>query len=136
MVTEHNLISKYLGIPFKHRGRTLGGLDCYGLIILVHRELGIELFDMEGYEQNWSRTGADHFIENYHLQWEPVDKPRLFDVVLLKDCKGVINHAGIVLSKGRFMHSLTNVGVVINRLNDRQWIKRIHRFYRYKHGNN
>ncbi len=136
MVTEQDMISKYLGVPFKHQGRSLEGLDCYGLLILVYRDLGIDLFDLERYEQDWSQNGADHFIDNYHLQWEPVDKSRSFDVVLFKDCKGLVNHAGIVLSKGRFIHSCFNAGTVINRLSDRQWNRQIHGFYRYKYDHN
>ena len=32
-----------LGIPFTNRGRTLDGLDCYGLVMEVYKKFGITL---------------------------------------------------------------------------------------------
>lgn len=132
MITEQDILSKYLGVPFKHEGRSLDGLDCYGLLVMVYRDMGIELVDMEHYDSDWSRRGSNFFIENYHLQWEQVITPRLFDVVLFKDCKGLANHLGIVLTRYRFIHSLIHAGTAVNNLNDRNWMPRVQGFYRYK----
>ena len=38
---------RYLGVPFRHRGRSIAGLDCAGLIIIVYRKLGLMPNDFE-----------------------------------------------------------------------------------------
>ncbi len=114
-MTEKQLIDKYLGIPYKHMGRDLDGLDCWGLSILAYRDDGIELFDLDNYEKNWALHGKNHFIENYYKKWQQKKFPLFFDVLLFNNSKGVTNHAGIYLSKGRFIHG-SRAGVVITRL--------------------
>lgn len=47
---EKLIVDKYLGIHYKHRGRTLDGLDCWGFLKLVYADLGFRLFDIENLE--------------------------------------------------------------------------------------
>ena len=129
---EKEIVDKFLGIPFRHHGRSPAGLDCYGLIIAVYKELGYEVWDIEEeYDRNWSFKGRNHFIENYHKEWVKVDEPAVFDVVLFSNRRGVANHGGVVLSRGRFMHAC-RAGVVISRLGDINYWRRIEGFYRLK----
>lgn len=131
-VSEKAIISKYLGVPYKHRGRDLKGLDCYGLIICIYKDLGFKLWDIEEeYDENWSWKGKNHFIENYHQQWRRIEVPDVFDVVLFSNSKGIANHGGVVLSEGRFIHTCKQ-GTIISRLSDPGWRKRIEGFYRLK----
>jgi len=120
MKTIRECLDRYLGIPYVHLGRTMQGLDCYGLIILVYRDLGFNLMDLDDYEKNWSLKGNDLFIENYQKQWERVEKPQLFDVVLFRGVKGVTNHAGIYLDIDRFLHCM-EAGVVVGKFGDDVW---------------
>ena len=132
MITEKEIIKRYLGIPYKHRGRTLDGLDCWGLIKSIYKDFGYDLWDIEeDYDENWAWEGRDHFIENYHKQWDKVEKPELFDVVLFKNSKDIANHGGVVLSNDKFIHCC-KAGTVINRLSDSHWQKRLQGFYRLK----
>ena len=34
-----NLINRFLSVPYVERGRSMSGLDCWGLVVLVKREL-------------------------------------------------------------------------------------------------
>ena len=36
-----NLIDKYLPVPYLKEGRTLAGLDCWGLVLAIRAELGL-----------------------------------------------------------------------------------------------
>jgi len=46
---------KYIGLPFKHHGRDVDGIDCWGLPMLYYKEvLGVELQDW-WYESDWSK---------------------------------------------------------------------------------
>jgi len=131
MITEDYIRNKYLGTPFKHHGRFVDGLDCYGLIIRVYEDLGFKLFDIDDeYDTDWAWKGRNLFIENYHKEWEKVEKPGLFDVVLFcVNNKGVANHGGIVLKEGFFLHSC-KAGTVVAQLSD--WSKYLEGFYHYK----
>lgn len=132
MINEAKIINKYLGIPFQHKGRTLSGLDCYGLVIKIYEDLGYEIFDLENYEERWFEGKSNYFVENYHKQWAMVSYPKLFDVVLFKH-NSAVNHCGIVLSGGKFLHSSRKTkGVIVSRILSRGWSDVIEGFYRLK----
>lgn len=42
----------WIGVPFKHQGRTREGIDCAGLGINVGLELGEDFPDINGYERS------------------------------------------------------------------------------------
>ena len=129
---QAEIIHKYLGIPYQHHGRGLSGLDCYGLILEIFKDQGVELWDIHNeYDQEWSWKGKDLFIENYAREWERVTDFRFMDVVCFKNGKDVVNHAGVYLRMGKFIHAV-KAGVVVSRLTDRQWQERYVGCYRYK----
>jgi cell wall-associated NlpC family hydrolase len=39
----------YLGVPWRHQGRTRAGLDCAGLIVMVARDLALSDYDSTAY---------------------------------------------------------------------------------------
>lgn len=129
-MTEQELCKKYVGISYEHCGRTLKGLDCWGLIILAYRDVGIEVVDLEKYDYDWARQGENHFVKNYYENWQKVEAPRFMDLVMFSNSLGIPYHAGIHLGYGRFLQCACKVGVVITELNDR-WRGRMHGVYRY-----
>ena len=64
-MTDKEITEKYLGIPYRHRGRSLKGLDCWGLVVLVYKDFGIDILDLKSYRENWALQGKNYFIENY-----------------------------------------------------------------------
>ncbi len=132
-MSEIFAVMKYVGIPYKHLGRDENGLDCWGLILLAFKELrGITLWDIgEEYPEDWSWKGKDLFMENYQRQWEKVDRPALYDVVLLNNGKGIANHAGIMINNRNFIHCI-KAGVVLARVTDKQWKPRVAGYFRFK----
>jgi cell wall-associated NlpC family hydrolase len=127
---ERILREKYLGIPYKHRGRDIKGLDCWGFPILAYRDEGIELIDLENYEQDWSYKGKNLFLDNYYKNWEEQRIPKFFDLILFKNGENVAFHAGIYLNHNDFMHCC-KAGIVISKTTDPKWKDRICGFYRY-----
>lgn len=130
---ERFIIAKYLGAPYRHRGRRLEGLDCWGFIKLVYADLDVRLFDIEDleYGKAWFLGRRDYLKDNLDLDWEKVENPMILDGVLFVNRKGIANHAGIVLSEGRFIHA-SRQGVIVSSLDDRAWQARIEGFYRLK----
>jgi len=125
---------KLLTIPYNHRGRSYDGCDCYGLILIFYRDfLGMELLDIyQDYDEDWAFKGnKNYFIENYHKQFEKVDKSQLYNIILFQNRKGVANHGGVVLQNGKFIHCSKD-GVNISRYNDENFKRRFNGFYGYK----
>ena len=129
-MNEEQLIKKYLGVSYKSGGRSLRGLDCWGLIVMVFKDFGVEVLDMESpAPEQWSFKNEDREIMDYWKKWVPVSKPQFLDVLLLNTLGGSINHAGICLSGGRFIHC-TKSGVLVSRL--ARWKQSLSGFYRLK----
>ena len=130
---EKRMIGKYLGIPYRHRGRAIDGLDCWGFLKLAYADLGIRLFDIEDLEYGkvWGSQGKDYFKDNYAHDWVKVNAPQTLDAILFVNSKSVANHAGIVLSNRRFIHCCRQ-GVIVSRLDDVSWDKKIEGFYRLR----
>lgn len=129
---ESALLGEFLRIPFAHKGRSMTGADCYGVIMLWYeKRLGIKLIDpFSDYPEGPAWRDKSLFIENYHLQWEKVESPKKYDVVLFKDKKGMVNHAGVFMGKNKFLHTSKISGAVIQKLD--QWDDRVEGFYRFK----
>lgn len=128
-MTDKEITKKYLGIPYRHRGRSLKGLDCWGLVVLVYKDFGIDILDLQNYRENWAREGKNYFIENYYEKWHEVTEPCLLDVLLFNNRQGTPYHAGIYLNSDRFIQGNT-AGVVVSRLAGK-WQERLEGIYRY-----
>ena len=47
----------YIGVPFRHRGRSRAGLDCAGLVVAAYAALGVALPDFRLYGREPFRDG-------------------------------------------------------------------------------
>jgi len=129
MITKKEILDKYLGIPYLHKGRDSDGIDCWGLVIAIYKEDNLDIFDLEDYEKNWHLKGDNHFIENYYSAWQQHSLPVFKDVLLFNSSKGITNHAGVYLDNGKFIHG-SKAGVVVTRL-EGKWQDRLYGVFRY-----
>jgi hypothetical protein len=103
---------------------------------LIYNDLGRKLIDIsDDYDENWKLNGdnlfAKYYAENYYKECDKVEKPEFLDTVLFKNSKGIINHGGIVLNYGKFIHTC-KAGTVISRFSDSKFRMPIAGFYRLK----
>ena len=130
MVKSSDIIKKYLGIPYKHMGRTIKAFDCWGFILSVYKDIGFNLWDVgENYEIGWSKKGKNYFIENYYKEWKKVITPKFLDIILFINAKNIAHHAGIYLDNNKFIHCC-RVGTVVTRISDPLWKNKIEGYYR------
>ncbi len=108
-------LSKYIGIPYKHKGRTLAALDCWGLILMIYKDLGFELRDSEDYEMEGHLKGQDYFQPKD--EWIKCSVAGPYDVALFVNTHGIAYHAGVVTPDHRLIHCAKNTGVAIMNLN-------------------
>jgi cell wall-associated NlpC family hydrolase len=72
----------YLGVPFKHRGRSARGIDCVGLVAVALAAVGRQIADEKAYGRDPVRDGLrDRLIA--HLG-SPVTDYQPGDVLLLR----------------------------------------------------
>lgn len=71
----------YLGVKWKHRGRSRKGIDCAGLPLCVYADLGVKLPDIERYGREPHRDGLMAGIRA--ALGEPVQGMQVDDVALM-----------------------------------------------------
>ena len=109
-------VKEYLGIPYRRGGTTKKGMDCSGFARTIYdRLLGIDL----------PQSSADQF---HSQELDKIDTRELQtgDLVFFGGGKKKkhINHVGVYLSDGQFIHASTSEGVMVSSLSDTYWRKR------------
>jgi len=116
-----------LQAPFKYGGRSLsdGGLDCYGVVVEMHRRNGIELPPRQ-FSEN---LAVNHALMATQMdEWERCEcQP---GAVALIRIMGHLCHIGFVINEYEFIHAWEGTTTpVVERID--AWQKRIEGFYRY-----
>ena len=137
MLSRKDIISKareFLGVPYKHQGRTRQGCDCGGLIITVMKELGYEIKDMHGY----SKTPDGYTLQKLAREEAiPISINEIVpgDFVIIRFRQNP-QHVALVTDHPSgglgLLHSYESVGKVVEHRLDSKWCKRIVSAYRFK----
>jgi len=99
--------SKYLGIPYRARGRDFHHCDCWGLVrLFLKGEYGIELDNFTQYSVD-NLEEVKRIAEEEKENWIKVEVPDVGDVVELKIMKRDW-HVGIIPFHGYVLHICNN----------------------------
>lgn len=118
-MTLWDIVAKYVGVPYRHGGRGLDGIDCLGLLLCIYRECGIMLPDGDGrpYSEDWFATEPERYIKGLSSIGETATEPfKPLDLVYFRFHGGVVSHAGIMIDRLRFIHVLERRSVMVTRL--------------------
>lgn len=130
---ESHIIRTFIGIPYKYKGRTMAALDCWGLLLALYDQLGVQLFDVPSIDYSdtdWSNKGGNFLAENVWRDWNDVEKPEMLDAILFKNVEGVSRHCGVMLLENRFIHCGKH-GVQVGRLTG-AWKDLVAGYYRLR----
>ena len=122
MITEPEIVSKYLSVKYDKKT-----MNCWMFVKAIFADLGRPLVDIQDFIETKTTSEVPHLILEYKDAAFRVEKPELYDMVML-NIEGKL-HAGIVLSKNRFIH-LTKAGASVGRLGDLRWWSNIIGYYR------
>jgi len=118
---------KFVGIPFKDGGRDKNGVDCWGLVKLMYKELGIDL--PEFYIGAMQTLKIENALKSNEKNWTKLSEPEAPCLVLINISCGVwADHVGFYIGDGKFLHCYRHTGVCIDRLN--HWKSRIIGYYK------
>lgn len=128
------IFDRYVGIPYLDKGRSLCGVDCWGLKWLVHRDLrGIEIASYaEAYVTGSDRVAIARLIAGELEDWQqiPAGEERAFDGVLMREGK-LPRHIGTVTARGQLLHVQPGETSRIERYGSGVLAARVVGFYRY-----
>ena len=101
-------VESWIGVPYRYGGNTGKGVDCSGLVVNVYKDVyGIKL------QRNSELI--------YKKKCDKIKKSKLRegDLVFFKTGKKKrINHVGIYLKNGKFVHTSASRGVIISSLDE------------------
>jgi cell wall-associated NlpC family hydrolase len=106
------IVDSYLGVPYKTGGMNRRGFDCSGFVVTVFREYSGERLPRSTRElKRVGRTVSKN-------------DARPGDLVFVKGGMfGSINHVGIYMGNGAFVHASSSHGVRYDRLDDEYYTK-------------
>lgn len=113
--------SKYIGIPFVDGGRDLSGLDCWGLVKIIHKELfdhDLPEFDVSAFD-----TQSVIYAMQDRTGWNEVDEEsyEVGDVVAMgihPKYPNFVNHVGVYVGKRGVIHTIKKHGSFVSKIDD------------------
>lgn len=127
----NEVVSKYLGVPYKFQGNSISeGLDCVNLCTLVGEDFGIQVPNINHSfytEHNYSVL-FNKVKEDKNLWVEC--KPKANSLCAFK-INGVVKHVGYMLNEYDFIHIMENSKVTVDSIDSIQWSRRFVGCYEY-----
>lgn len=104
-------VRRWYGTPYRYGGKDESGTDCSGMVMVVYQRV---------YGKRIERNSAKMMERNCRK----IDKSELRegDLVFFGTSRR-INHVGIYLKNGRFIHASSSKGVIINSLDEPYYIR-------------
>jgi cell wall-associated NlpC family hydrolase len=107
-------MKEYIGIPYRSGGTSFKGMDCSGFARTIYANLfGIELPHNSAAQFSFPK-----------LQEIDEDELQTGDLVFFSR-KRHINHVGVYLGDGNFIHATNGNGIMISSLDDEHWKTRM-----------
>lgn len=118
---------RYLGVPFKHQGRSMAGVDCAGLVVLVGMACGLVAHDETGYPR---RPDGYQLLSLLQKHLDRISNPQVGDVLLLA-YHAYPQHLAIRTDKG-IIHSYAGARKVVEHVYDKTWQDRLVYAFRFR----
>jgi len=114
--------ARYIGVPFRDKGRDPSGWDCWGLLRFVGAEVGLGEFPSyaDAYISANGDVGAA--IEAHLGNWRKLPSPRPGCALLFRRF-GVAHHVGLAVSRNEMLHVCRGLtgGSTIERFDTLVW---------------
>jgi cell wall-associated NlpC family hydrolase len=105
-------IETWYGTPYRYAGKTRSGVDCSGFTSILLKEV---------YNKNMQGSSASLYSQSIKIDRSKVQEGDL--VFFRTDGSKGINHVGVYLANGYFVHASTSRGVIINNMSENYYDK-------------
>jgi cell wall-associated NlpC family hydrolase len=114
-------VKQWLHVPYLHGGESKNGVDCSGFSRRLLQEVyGIHI----------PRQAQEQYIQGEKIS---VSRLRAGDLVFFSEDRGqVIDHVGVYMGEGRFVHASVSEGVIISQLKEEYYYARFSGACRYR----
>ncbi|APH70644.1 C40 family peptidase [Aquibium oceanicum] len=124
----------WLGVPWRHQGRTRSGIDCVGLVVCVARALHLSDYDSTGYSR---RAQGQGFVEHFRGNMDGIAilEARPGDVIVFAD-QAYPCHCGFLterLGHPHLLHAHATRRQVIEEPYAGEWPEKIKFAFRFRH---
>ena len=129
MVCRDDIVNEartWIGVKWKHQGRTRDGIDCAGLIVLVGKSLGLTNYDYTEYRRHSQSVNfADYFLDGGGIKKNAKDVSA-GDILIFRQVQYPC-HSAIVSKKNgilHIIHSYVPRRVVFEESLSKLWLER------------
>ncbi len=131
--TPEQWTKNYVGIPFVDKGRDRKGLDCWGLVWLVYKEmLNIQLPSYTNrYLTAEEMDEVARVIRSELDPWREITDVQMFDVLRMR-ITGRDAHVAIIVANNWMLHTLPKLDTFLTRYDTLNWKNRVLGSYRYE----
>jgi NlpC/P60 family putative phage cell wall peptidase len=120
---------RWLGCPYHHQGRAMGhGVDCYGVIEMVGRALGVSIPENINYSRVPDEAELIGYMDEYAVRI-PVNEAKEGDILIIPFLKRM-RHMAIKTDIG-ILHAYEPLGKVVEHALDGGWSRMVRRAYQY-----
>lgn len=125
-------VNEYIDIPFKNKGRTKDGADCWGLVrIVLHEQFGVQLPDLlDGYNSAFNSDAVSGLIEIQKgvIAATKQERPENGDIALIA-IGGIVCHVGVYID-GMILHIERGKDAILERIDSLDKRAKIKGYYR------
>lgn len=114
---DEDTVNEFLGIPYRRGGTGGNGIDCSGL----SRRFYLEMFGIDLPHSSKEQCRLNIF-DKVPLNPEAFESR---DLLFFQNKSKRINHVGIYLEDGKFLHATPRNGVIISSLDESYWKRRL-----------
>jgi len=130
-------VEGYVGLPYAAGGRDRSGADCWGLCLMVWREVfGLDVPEYGGVRWDPASSAEVGALIGREAEagWDPVEpgSERPGDAILMR-MRGHPIHVGVVVADGLMLHCHDRADAAVEDFRSLQWSRRVLGFYRYRH---
>lgn len=126
----NKIIMKYLGTSYKFNGESLAeGLDCVNLCILVAKDFGINMPNINHTLHTESSYSVLFNTRNDISLWKAV--PPKAGTLCVFRINGEVKHVGYMINDTEFIHIMENSKVTVDSISGIQWCRRLVGCYEY-----
>jgi hypothetical protein len=97
---------QYMGVPYLWGGNTMNGIDCSGFVKAVYKTIDINL----------PRTASEQASIGYDVPIKDVTQWQVGDRLYFQCHHSYIDHTGMYIGNGYFIHSHGGTGVSVTRV--------------------